>query len=497
MLGADGRVLVSVRVAGGASLLRPSRLAAARRGEVIFERRERTRLLARPAHGGRIVVVAASMRAREETLETLRGVLLIGLPIALLLASAAGYAVAAGALRPVERMRPRADRISAATSDARLPLPEAEDELRRLGETLNAMLERLAAAAENERDFLSTASHELRTPLAILKAEIEFALHPDSTRTSGTARWCQRGRRPTGWPGSPRTCCCWPVASRVRRRARSERCRSPRSPSDVVARLGSEAQLAVDPALRVSADPGALDRALTNLIDNARRHGAPPIVVSARADGEWVEIHVADGGEGFTPEYLPRAFERFSRPPGARGGGAGLGLSLVEAVAHAHGGTRGRRERRAGRRRLAPPPARLASSSFHAAPPPWRHGRDRRPRRDWHVDRGRRHARGGGRLRAARARPARAVSSAWRSAGTRAGSCSSRAMAGTVTVALRGLLARPAAAAGRAVQARGGPGEACGCSARSPRSALVATRPGRAGRRGRAAGASPALLARC
>ena len=127
------------------------------------------------------MVVAASERAREATLETLRGVLLIGLPIALLLASAAGYAVAAGALRPVERMRARAARISAATVDARLPLPAADDELRRLGETLNEMLERLAVTAENEREFLSTASHELRTPLAILKAEIEFALHPEST----------------------------------------------------------------------------------------------------------------------------------------------------------------------------------------------------------------------------------------------------------------------------------------------------------------------------
>jgi signal transduction histidine kinase len=91
----------------------------------------------------------------------------------------------------------------------------------------------------------------------------------------------------------------------------------------------------------VRVDPDALDRALTNLVDNARRYGDAPILVSARAEGEWVELHVADHGAGFAPEYLPRAFERFSRPAGARGGGAGLGLALVEAVAHAHGGTAG------------------------------------------------------------------------------------------------------------------------------------------------------------
>jgi signal transduction histidine kinase len=341
VLAPDGRVLVSVRVPGGASLLKPRRLAAARRGEVIFERRERSRLLARPGQGGRVVVVEASMRQREKTLETLRGVLLIGLPIALLLASAAGYAVAAGALRPVERMRGRAARISAATSGARLPLPEAEDELRRLGETLNEMLERLAAAAANEREFLSTASHELRTPLAILKAEIEFALHPEST--------------PEDWRGAlvsagEETDRLARLAEDLLLLARGEEGGPPRDVRDVplaalvarvVERLGGGVEVAVDDTLRVRADPGALDRAVTNLVDNARRHGGDPIVVSARADGEWVELHVADHGAGFAPEYLPRAFERFSRPAGARGGGAGLGLALVEAVAHAHGGTAG------------------------------------------------------------------------------------------------------------------------------------------------------------
>ena len=342
VLAADGRVLATERVHGGRSLLTPARLAAARRGELIFESDERTRLLARPAPGNRVVVVAASERAREATLETLRGVLLAGLPIALLLASLAGYAVAAGALRPVERMRSRAERISAATSDARLPLPPADDELRRLGETLNAMLARLAETAENEREFLSTASHELRTPLAILKAEIEFALHPDSTPDDWHSALVSAGEETDRLAR---------LAEDLLLLARGEQGETPREVSDVplavladrvLARLGTEGvELAIPPELRVRVDPDGLDRALTNLVDNARRYGDAPILVSARADGEWVELHVADHGAGFAPEYLPRAFERFSRPPGARGGGAGLGLALVEAVAHAHGGTAG------------------------------------------------------------------------------------------------------------------------------------------------------------
>jgi two-component system, OmpR family, sensor kinase len=341
VLDRNGRVLASVRVPGAHPLVR-THLAAARRGEVIYESKERTRLLARPAAGGRIVAVAASMRARESTLESLRGVLLIGLPIALLLASLAGYAVAAGALRPVERMRSRAERISAATIDARLPLPTAQDELRRLGETLNAMLARLAAAAENEREFLSTASHELRTPLAILKAEIEFALHPESTPEDWHSALVSAGEE---------TDRLVRLAEDLLLLARGEHGAAEREVPEVAlaplaarvaARFGEEGvELAIPEDVRVRADPDGLDRALTNLIDNARRYGAVPILVSARADGEWVELHVADHGAGFAPEYLPRAFERFSRPAGARGGGAGLGLALVEAVAHAHGGSAG------------------------------------------------------------------------------------------------------------------------------------------------------------
>jgi signal transduction histidine kinase len=342
LLTADGRVLASVRVRGAKPLVGPVHLPAARRGEVGFERDERTRILARPAGPRRIVAVAASMRQRERTLETLSGVLLLGLPIALLLASAAGYAVVAGALRPVERMRRHAARISQATPDARLPLPVAQDELHRLGETLNDMLARLAATAQQERDFVSNASHELRTPLAILKAEIEVALHRDSTPPEWRRGLQSAGEEADrlsrlaedllliarGEPGTPP-----PALEDIRLAALLEQ---------IAGRFdGVPVDVAVDPQLRVLAEPQALDRAVTNLIDNARRYGGEPIEMSARAGDAWVEIHVIDHGTGFSDDYLPHAFERFSRPAGARAGGAGLGLALVEAVAHAHGGEAG------------------------------------------------------------------------------------------------------------------------------------------------------------
>jgi signal transduction histidine kinase len=345
LMATDGRVLASVRVRGAKPLIGPVHLPAARRGEVKFEREENTRILARPAGATTIVAVAASMRQRERTLETLSGVLLVGLPIALLLASAAGYAVAAGALRPVERMRRHAARISAATPGARLPLPTSEDELHRLGETLNDMLARLGAAAQQEREFVSTASHELRTPLAILKAEIEVALHPEATPDEWHFALVSAGEETDRLAR---------LAEDLLLIARGEEGTSTADHEEIVLHelvqrvagrfeldIDIDIDIAIDPDLRVRAQPLALERALTNLVDNARRYGAEPIEIITHARTEWVELHVIDHGKGFASDYLPRAFERFSRPAGARSGGAGLGLALVEAVAHAHGGEAG------------------------------------------------------------------------------------------------------------------------------------------------------------
>ena len=121
-------------------------------------------------------MTGASLDDRNEALDNLRTILLMGGPVALLLASLAGYIVAGRALRPVEAMRRRAAAISAAEPEQRLPLPEAHDELHRLGETLNEMLGRLEVALERERAFVDDASHELRTPLALHKTELELAL---------------------------------------------------------------------------------------------------------------------------------------------------------------------------------------------------------------------------------------------------------------------------------------------------------------------------------
>ena len=118
-----------------------------------------------------MVVVGQSLDDRDEVLAGLVAAFAIGGPLAILLASLLGYALAGSAMRPVEAMRRRA-----AAGDERLPLPAAHDEIRRLGETLNELLARLRGSIERERRFVADASHELRTPLAVLKTELEAAL---------------------------------------------------------------------------------------------------------------------------------------------------------------------------------------------------------------------------------------------------------------------------------------------------------------------------------
>jgi two-component system OmpR family sensor kinase len=308
------------------------------------------RLFARPlvtSDRTLVVLVGASLDDRNGALGNLRTILLIGGPVALLLASLAGYVVAVGALRPVEAMRRRAAAISAAEPDQRLPVPETDDEIARLGETLNAMLGRLEAALERERTFVDDASHELRTPLALHKTELELALRyaktPEEMRAAISSAIVEVDRLSA-------------LAEDLLVLARSEqgklalhlrRVRVADLLRDVherfAARIGESGRaLVVEPAdgLTIDGDPVRLEQALTNLVENAMKHGGGEITLRASEARGDLEIHVEDRGPGFPPEFIDRAFERFSRADQARGGdGTGLGLAIVEAIARAHRGS--------------------------------------------------------------------------------------------------------------------------------------------------------------
>jgi signal transduction histidine kinase len=339
----------------GRSLLTPSELRRVLAGPQRFSEpdmavfRGPARLLAAPVHaqGGRLViVVGTSLDSRNQALSSLRRELLIGGPAALALLAVAGYLLAGAALRPVERLRLETDALSASNLGRRVTLSRADDEIRRLGTTLNALLARLEDSLERERRFVGDASHELRTPLALLKAELDLALRRPRSPDELTAAVRSAAAETDHIVG---------LAEDLLVLARADAAGIPLRLEDVaVASMldrvsqrfqararASQRSIVVDPdgAGIARIDAARLEAALGNVVDNALRHGAGTVLLSARRNGRGLTLHVADDGPGLPERFLPHAFERFSRPEPGRGGpGAGLGLSIVAAIATAHGG---------------------------------------------------------------------------------------------------------------------------------------------------------------
>ena len=312
------------------------------------------RVLAVRVRGDGVVAVARSLEPREETLHRLLHELTLAFPLALLLAAVAGYALAAGALRPVEAMRRRAAGVTA-THPGRLPVPRSRDEVSKLALTLNDMLARLEAAFQHERRFVSDASHELRTPLALLRAELELALRrprsadelelalrsaaEETERLSRLAEdllliaRADQGALPIRREHVQAADVLATVAERFAVRARSH--------AQIVRVEDADAVL--------DADPLRVEQALGNLVDNALVYGGGSVSLAARPRDGVVELHVTDNGPGFPDDFVERAFDRFSRADDARGrGGTGLGLSIVALIARAHGCGTGASNRPAG-----------------------------------------------------------------------------------------------------------------------------------------------------
>jgi signal transduction histidine kinase len=352
----DGRVLSSTPAAARLRLLTPAQVRQAARAPVRIDRislsGKDARVRALPTrHRGLTVAVAVGdfLERRDHALERLRTLLLIAGPLALLLASLAGYELAGAALRPVDDMRLRAEQITDGQLSERLPVPPARDEIGALGHTLNALLDRVEAAVERERRLVSDASHELRTPLTTLRAEVELALRRERDAAELRAALesvADEARRMTR------------LADDLLVLARADQAGLPLKPEPLPARdllqaaaararaaAGTEgrtivARATTDASAQVLADPDRAAQALDNLVTNALQYGAGTVVLEARADPRFVELHVTDEGRGFPDDIIDRAFERFGRADEARssGTGSGLGLAIVEAIAHAHGG---------------------------------------------------------------------------------------------------------------------------------------------------------------
>jgi signal transduction histidine kinase len=313
IIDASGHVIDATPGLPSGPVLAPAALAQARVRSVVIDRTliardQPVRLLAGPitAQGKPLVAVVGQwLEERDRALADIRNVLLLGGPAALLLASLAGYALTGVALRPVEIMRRRERTfIADASHELRSPLTMLRTELELMARDspAGADLQAATASAMEETERLGRLADDL---LLLTRADsARFELH----RT----------------PVSPAT-----LAEDAAARAR----RGPRGPG---MRIGVRD---ADDLPLVLADPGRIGQALDNMLENALRYAAGEVEVVIRHAGSSVEIHVLDDGPGFPPEFLSRAWERFSRADAARTeDGVGLGLAIIRTIAELHGG---------------------------------------------------------------------------------------------------------------------------------------------------------------
>ena len=310
------------------------------------------RIVVTPATVGatpRRVAVVQDLDPQADRLEQAELAVLLGIPLALLVAAGGGYLLARKSLAPVLAMSAKARQIGAETLDERIAVADQRDELGFLAMTLNDLLERLQRAFASQRSFMADASHELRTPAAIIKGEADVAL--------------SRPRSAEEYRGSVEV--IGKAATKLTRivddlflLARTDAGSYPMQRSRfyldelladavrAVQSLADAKQLAITCRaprdVVVNGDEELLQRLLLNLLDNAIKFtpNGGSVLMEATVDGATCAIRVTDSGAGIAADDQPRIFERFFRSSARRPeSGAGLGLPIARWIAELHGGT--------------------------------------------------------------------------------------------------------------------------------------------------------------
>lgn len=351
----DGRLVDSTAQLRGRVLLSAAERRRAAKAAVFLDRpasttlRDASRLLAVPVRSnGRpmIAVVGTSTETRADSLSDLLGVLLLGGPIALLLASLAAYGGAGAALRPVEAMRPRRRDIRGRSRGTPSRLAGARRD-RTAGEHPECDARAPGRGARTRASVRGgcqpRATHAAGDPQD--RARACARRRPHARGAARRAGFGRRGDRPAHAAGRGSAAAGPDRRRQAAGRARARRAR--RDARDVVERFARRAhegrreiEIACTEDLSGRFDRLRLEQALGNLLDNSLRYGAGAIELRAQARDGRVEIHVADRGKGFPAGFTERAFERFSRPADTRStSGAGLGMAIVESIAIAHGGS--------------------------------------------------------------------------------------------------------------------------------------------------------------
>lgn len=286
------------------------------------------------------VLVAASLEDAAQARNAVLPLLGIGLPLLLILVGVTVWLLTGRALRPVAEMSLEAGRISALALDRRLPYPAARDELFRLAETLNDMLDRLETSAIKRTRFVADASHELKSPLAAMRTMVDVATAEgagDAELIGDIDQEIERMQL---------------LVTDLLFLARHDETQVPARLEEVdldqvvlSALPGGISEARIDTSgitpARILGDPDVIWQLIRNVVDNALRHASSIVwVETVERDGRAVAL-VSDDGDGIPAAEADRIFERFVRLDESRTrdtGGSGLGLAVARTIARDHGG---------------------------------------------------------------------------------------------------------------------------------------------------------------
>jgi two-component system, OmpR family, sensor kinase len=296
--------------------------------------------------------IAVWTSTRESTLEsaTLRDAMWLGVPIALLLASAGGWTIARSSLRPLADMAHQADSVDRGMTGAQLHVPNPDDELGLMARAFNRLLGRASESLRAQRAFMADASHQLRTPVSVIRTSAQVTLSRDD-RTADEYRESleivtRQSQRLTKMVDDMFMLAMVDAQGRPLERA-------PLYLNEIVDSVAHDARpLAIERGVTLTNAPSddischgdehLIRQMLWNLIENALRYSPAGATIALSIDkrGDRVEVTVKDDGPGIPAADRERVFDRFVRLEGAGGAaGAGLGLPIARWIAEAHGGS--------------------------------------------------------------------------------------------------------------------------------------------------------------